>query len=56
LERKNMTQTRASPKAEQGAWSALQAVAQTSAFQNQGLVVISRRENRKNHAQLVKSG
>jgi hypothetical protein len=29
LERKNMTQTRASPTVAQGAWSALQAFAQT---------------------------
>jgi hypothetical protein len=56
LERKNMTQTRASPTAAQGAWSALQAVAQTSALQNQGLVAIGRPENRKNRVQLVKSG
>jgi hypothetical protein len=51
-----MTQTRASPTAAQGAWSALQAVAQTSALQNQGLVAIRRPENRKNRVQLVKSG
>src|ERR1019366_2858068 len=35
-----MTQTRASPTAAQGAWSALQAVAQTSTLQIQGLIVI----------------
>ena len=35
LERKNMTQTCASPTAAQGAWSALQAVAQTSTLQIQ---------------------
>jgi hypothetical protein len=51
-----MTQTRASPTAAQGTWSALQAIEQASAFQNQGLVVIRRLENRKNQLQLVKSG
>src|SRR4249919_2928528 len=51
-----MTQTRASPEAAQGAWSALQAFAQTSALQNQALVAIRRPENRKNRVQLVKSG
>ena len=51
-----MTQTRASPAAAQGAWSALQAFAQTSALQNQALVAIRRPENRKNRVQLVKSG
>jgi glycerol-3-phosphate O-acyltransferase len=56
LERKNMTQTRASAAAAQGAWSALQAFAQTSALQNQALVAIRRPENRKNRIQLVKSG
>jgi len=52
----NMTQTRASPAPAQGAWSALQAFAQTSALQNQALVAIRRPENRKNRIQLVKSG
>jgi hypothetical protein len=56
LARKNMTQTRASPAAAQGAWSALQALAQTSAVQNQALVTIKRPENRENRIQLVKSG
>ena len=51
-----MTQIRASPTAVQGAWSALQAFAQTSALQNQALVAIRRPENRKNRVQLVKSG
>jgi hypothetical protein len=56
LARKNMTQTRAPPAAAQGAWSALQAFAQTSALQNQTLVAIRRPENRENRIQLVKSG
>jgi hypothetical protein len=51
-----MTQTRAPPAAAQGAWSALQAFAQTSALQNQALVAIRRPENRENRIQLVKSG
>jgi hypothetical protein len=56
LARKNMTQTRASPAAAQGAWSALQAFTQTSALQNQALVAIRRPKNRENRIQLVKSG
>ena len=44
------------PKGAQGAWSALQAFAQTSALQNQALVAIRRPENRENRIQLVKSG
>jgi hypothetical protein len=39
-----------------GAWSALQGFAQTSALQNQALVAIRRPENRENRIQLVKSG
>jgi hypothetical protein len=42
-----MTQTRA---------SALQAIAQTSALQNQALVATKRPENPENRIQLVKSG
>jgi hypothetical protein len=56
LARKNMTQTRAPPAAAQGAWSALQGFAQTSAPQNQALVAIRHPENRENCIQLVKWG
>jgi hypothetical protein len=53
LARKNMTQTRAPPAAAQGAWSALQAFAQTSALQNQALAAIRRPENRENRIQVL---
>jgi hypothetical protein len=48
-----MTQTRAPPAAAQGAWSALQAFAQTSALQNQALAAIRRPENRENRIQVL---
>jgi hypothetical protein len=47
LARKNMTQTRAPPAAAQGAWSALQAFAQTSDLQNQALVASDAPKNVK---------